>query len=253
MSRAPRLAAAAFGLLALGPARAGADGIPWTPPRPRGTTAVTATVRPFVHLLAPGWGALSHLRVAHYFERPLVLSVEASPLALVVESGGGGAIAHLRAHAAYVDDVLEVGVGLGGRLQRWGQSGLSLAGVLRLGALDGLHASLEYVYSLVANYYTRRRRLLFSNVSGNIAVPLGTRTAAELEGGLGFDFWLYGTLGLRHRLRGEGGAGTFDIRAGAGLAWIVDRFPCQYQDPTPCVGAAGAVGPTITAGIERRF
>lgn len=242
---------AALGL-SLAPRPAPAE-ITWAPPRPTSITIASGTVRPFFHIFGPGYGALTTLRVAHYFEKPFMLAVEAAPVAVVHENTGGGRIAHLRLHAAYADDIIEVGLGVGARLQRWGQDGLSLAATLRLGAIDGLHFNLEYVHSLVANYYTRRRSFVFSNMSGVIAVPIGARTALELEGGLGFDFWAFATLGLRHRLIGQGGAGTWDVRAGAGGAWIVDRFPCQYQDPAPCVGAAGAMGPTITFGAEYRF
>jgi hypothetical protein len=253
MRRARRLLIwAALGFLLPWP-RPAAGEIDWAPPRPKQTFSVAGIVRPFFHLLEPGWGILSSFRAAYYFEIPLVVAIEASPVAFVHEVSGGGSINHFRAHAAYADDIIEVGAGIGARIQKNGQNGLSLAGTLRLGAIDGLHFTGEYVHSLVSNYYTRRRDWRFSSTSGNFAVPFGPRTAFELEGGLGLDFWAYATLGLRHRIRGTGGPGTLDVRAGAGAAWIIDRFPCQYQDPTPCVGAAGAMGPTITAGVEYRF
>jgi hypothetical protein len=250
MTRARRLPALiAVPMLAL-VARAGAD---WAPPLPRDTTIVTAMVRPYVHLAGPGGGVLAHARVAHYFQSPFVVFAEVAPAAFVVESSDTGALTHARLHAAYADDLIEIGVGAGGRLQRFGPSGLSFAGTLRLGALDGVHAQLEYVYSLVDNYYTRRRSLSLAAVSGSVSVPLGARVWLQLDGGVGFDAFAYGTASLRHRLRGDGGRGTLDIVAGGGFAWVVDRFPCQYQDPTPCTGAAGALGPTLALGIDWRF
>jgi hypothetical protein len=43
------------------------------------------------------------------------------------------------------------------------------------------------------------------------------------------------------------------VRGGIGIAWVLDRFPCQYSDPRPCENAAWATGPTVVVGVDRRF
>ena len=223
------------------------------PPLPRQTTTVNVTVRPFLHLVGPGWGALATARATHYFQRSWAAGVELFPVALVVGRESTGIITHARLYGGYATDFLEIGLGLGGRLQRWGPSGLSMAGSLRLGALDGLNLQLSYAYSLVQNQWRPERRWAVAGASGAIGVPVHRRVRIEVEGSVGFDFWAHGTVGLRHRVWGEGGRGTLDVRAGAGLVFIEDRFRCMYGSPEPCRGGAVGYGPTLMFGVERRF
>jgi hypothetical protein len=247
------LASALLAILLPAAARADDEGSIWTPPLPRRTTMASFALRPFLHLVGPGWGGLADGRVTHYFRFPLALGVELAPLALVVERGTGGYITHARLYAGYADDFLELGLGLGGRLQRWGPDGFSMAASLRLGALDGLNGQLRYAYSLVQNPYRRERRWAIASVAATVAVPVHRRVRVEIDGSLGFDLWIHATAGLRHRLWGDGRRGTLDLRAGAGLVFIEDRFPCIYGDPTPCLGAAVGFGPTLMFGVDRRF
>lgn len=225
----------------------------FAPPLPRQVTRVRGTVRPFVNLLGPGGGAITNLAVERTFAAPLRLGLELAPVALALEPGRTGAITHLRVSAAYATDYVELGAAVGSRLQRFGPGGLSLAGTLRLGALDGLRLELAYGYALARNYYTGRRLLAFSHTTADLQVPLMRGLAAVVEGGFSFDVWLYATAGLRHTLRGRGGPGTWILHGAFGLAWVLDRFPCRFEDPTPCVGAAWALGPTLVVGVERRF
>jgi hypothetical protein len=124
---------------------------------------------------------------------------------------------------------------------------------LRLGALDGLNLQLTYGYALIRNRYTGDDRVAFSNVLAAAEVPLLPRLAATADAGFSFDVWLYGTVGLKHRLRGDGGPGTWIVRAATGLAWVLDGFPCNYRDPSRCEGAAWGVGPTVAVGVDHRF
>jgi hypothetical protein len=93
----------------------------------------------------------------------------------------------------------------------------------------------------------------FSSVVTTVEVPLRDGLALVADGGFSFDVWLYGTLGLRQRLAGRGGPGTWIASGGFGVAWVLDRFPCQYRDPQRCQGSAWGLGPTISFGLERRF
>jgi hypothetical protein len=223
------------------------------PARPRGLTRAHGTVRPFFNLIGAGGGAIGELAVEHYFELPLKIGAEVSPAAVAVQPGAGGAITHLRLEAAFASDLLEAGLAAGTRTENLGPGGISLAARLRLGALDGLNLRLTYGYAVIRNRYTDATRVAFSNVVGTLEVPLGTGLALVVDGGFSFDVWLFGTLGLRHRLAGQGGPGTWIVRGGFGVAWVLDRFPCQYRDPDRCQGSAWGVGPTIAFGLERRF
>jgi hypothetical protein len=225
----------------------------FAPPAPRDLTRATLELRPFLGLIANSWGGIGDARVEHYFGVPFMLGLELAPLAFASSGSGPGAIAHARLHAAYVTSYLAVGLGVGGRLQRFGRSGLSLAPTLRLGALDGLNLAVEYSYVVAPNQYTGKDTVGFSNVLGTLTVPVTRSLALQLEGAFSLDLWAYATLGLRQRLRGDGGPGTWFVSAALGGAWIADRAPCNYDALTPCGGSALSFGPTISVGVERRF
>lgn len=223
------------------------------PPLVPGITRVYGSVRPFFNLAGAGFGAFSDLAIDHYFHQPVKLGVELSPLALVVVPEGVGAIAHIRVRAAVVTDYIEVGAGVGGRLQHFGPSGWSIAPAIRLGALDGINLRAELSSAVIRNYYTSRVELALSHVHGGLDVPFTRRLAATIDGGFGLDLWGYFTLGLRHIVTGDGGPGTLAVGGSLGAVWIVDHYPCQYGDSEPCRGAAWGAGPTIAFRVDRRF
>lgn len=223
------------------------------PARPRGVTRAHGTLRPFFNLIGAGGGAIGDLTVDHYFEFPLKIGAEVSPAAIAVQPGAGGAITHLRLEAAFATDLIEAGLAVGERTENLGPGGISLAGRLRLGALDGLNLRLTYGYAVIRNRYTDQTRVAFSNVVSTLEVPLASGVALVADGGFSFDVWLYAILGLKYRLVGDGGPGTWILRGGFGVAWVLDRFPCQYLHPERCEGSAWGVGPTIAFGVERRF
>jgi hypothetical protein len=224
-----------------------------TPGRPRGMTRIYGSIRPFFNVLSVGGGAIGDLAIDHYFVRPIKVGVELSPTAIAFQPSSSGAVTHLRVEGAFASDYMEIGAAVGGRLENFGPGGVSLAGRLRLGSLDGLNLRLTYGYALIRNRYTGQSRLAFSNVLSTLEVPLLPRLALVVDGGFSFDVWLYGTVGLRHTLVGDGGRGSLIARAAFGLAWVLDQFPCQYRQPQRCEGAAWGLGPTIAFGLERRF
>jgi hypothetical protein len=223
------------------------------PPRPRGVTRVELTSRPFLGFTGNSWGGISEARVEHHFELPFMLGVELAPIALASSGDGLGAVAHARVFAGYVSDHLTIGFGIGSRLQHFGSSGLSLAPQLRLGSLDGLNLSLTYTHTVARNKYSGRPTIGFANVVGKLSVPLARQVALELSGGMSLDAWGYTTIGLRHRLTGDGGPGTWYVSGGFGLALVVDRAPCDYAAASPCTASATSYGPTIGIGVEHRF
>lgn len=236
-----------------GPAR-GDEGSLMAPPLPRGTSRAVANLRPFFNMLGPGWGAINDFAVEHYFVRaPVKVLAVVSPLALAVEPDGAGMITHARLGGAFATDFLELGLSAGGRYQRFGPGGYSLSIGLRLGALDGLNARVDLTYAIVRNYYRGQVEYNVSNLLTTFEVPVHPRVALFLEAGFSFDAWFFATLGLKHHLGPRGARGTWTVRGGLGIAWVLDRFPCQYSDPTPCEDVAWATGPTVTMGLARRF
>jgi hypothetical protein len=224
------------------------------PPRSGAFTRIVAEVRPFVGLTGNGGGgAISDLVIEHYFVGPLKVWGELAPLAVGIDRFDSGAVIHGRLGAAYVADMLEVGLSAGGRLQDFGADGYSVATHLRLGALDGLRLVVSYGYLIARNDSTGQVGASFSNIRVKLAVPVNARTRLFLDGAFSYDVWLYGIAGLEQALGGDFTHAPWRLSAGFGPAWVIDRFGCRNRYPTPCVGSAFAVGPTIGVGVERRF
>jgi len=217
-----------------------------------GWTRVSIDLIPVLGLTSNSWGGLSQIRAEHHFRAPLVLGVELAPLALASSGEGLGALAQARIHAAYATRYLAVGLGLGAQLQRFGRNGLSIAPTLRLGRLDGLELELEYAYNVAPNQFTGRRTVGFSDVLATGRVPLTSRLALQVQAGLDLQAWIFTMLGVRQRLVGDGGPGSWFVSAGFGVAWIEDRSACDDPELS-CGSTAMSFGPTIGFGIEHRF
>ena len=210
-------------------------------------------LQPFLGLTGNSWGGFGEARFEHDFLFPLTLGIELAPAALVGSADGTGALAEARVTAAFSTRYLAIGLGLGGQLQRFGRNGLSVAPTLRLGRRDGLSLEVEYAYSVAANKYTGQRTIGFSNIVGTLRIPLADRLALEIDGGLNLQSWAYATVGLRHRLIGDGGPGTWFVSGGLGAAWITQSSGCNYDVAIPCGPSAMSFGPTVGFGFERRF
>jgi hypothetical protein len=226
---------------------------PLTEPEHPALNRFELKLQPFLGLTGNSWGGLGEARFEHDFSFPLTLGLELSPVALAASGEGTGALAEARATAAFSTRYVAVGLGVGGQLQRFGRNGLSLAPTLRLGRRDGLSLFVEYAYSVAPNQYTGKRTIGFSNVIGTLRIPLTERLALQIDGGLNLSAWAYTTIGLRQRLFGDGGPGTWYVSGGLGAAWVSDRGSCNYEADTPCGPSAMSFGPTIGFGLERRF
>jgi hypothetical protein len=224
------------------------------PTRPRGLTRLRGNVRPFFSMVGQSGGAIFDFTAEHYFaDLPLRLSIELAPLALAIEGDGTGAIGHLRLGAALATDHVEIGASAGSRLQNYGASGISLAGFLRLGRLDGLKLTMTYGYVLARNQYTGIPVVGLSNAMMTVDIPLSARTALYFEAGGSGDLWVYGSGGLRYRIGGSAGASTWVVSGALGVGWVIDRPACQYPGTGWCQDSAWAMGPTMGFGLERRF
>jgi hypothetical protein len=229
------------------------EAAPAPAPGPPALNRFELKLQPFLGLTGNSWGGLGEARFEHDFRFPLTLGLELSPVALVSSGDGTGALAEGRLTAAFSTRYLAVGLGVGGQLQRFGRNGLSIAPTLRLGRRDGLSLQVEYAYSVAANQYTGQRTIGFSNIMGTLRVPLTERLALQIDGGLNLQAWAFTTVGLRHRLVGDGGAGSWFVSAGLGAAWVSDRSGCNYGAAIPCGPSAMSFGPTVGFGLERRF
>jgi hypothetical protein len=253
-----RVLALVAGFVAAGPGGAPSGAPPaatlMAPPRSSAFTRVVVEVRPFVGLTGNGGGgAISDLAIEHYFPGPLKIWAELAPVAVGIDRFDSGAVIHGRLGAAYVADMVEVGLSAGGRLQGLGTDGYSIATHLRLGALDGLRLSVSYGYLIARNDSTGQIGASFSNVRVKLGVPVNRRTRLFADGAFSYDVWLYAIVGLEQALGGDLTRAPWRLSAGFGPAWIIDRFGCRNRYPSPCVGSAFAVGPTIGVGVERRF
>ena len=151
-----------------------------------------------------------------------MLGVELAPVAVASSGDGAGAVTHARVIAGYVVRPPEFGFGVGSRLQRFGTSGLSMAPQLRLGSLDGLNLSLTYTHTLARNRYSGRPDDGVRERARQASGPGGAAARARAQrrpepGRLG-----YATLGLRHRLIGDGGPGSWYVSGAFGVAMVVD-------------------------------
>ena len=119
--------------------------------------------------------------------------------------------------------------------------------------MDGLNLELTYTHTIARNKYSGKMTTGFSNVLAKVQVPVSRRLALQLDTGLSLDTWAFATLGLRHRLFGDGGRGTWFVSGGFGLAMVVDKSTCDYNATVPCGSSATSYGPTMSVGLEYRF
>jgi hypothetical protein len=223
------------------------------PRLPAPMTRLSATVRPFFSSPQLGMGVLTELALRHYFRVPLSLGVELRPVAVLANRDGTGAIGYAVGVFGYASRFLEIYITAGGQFQHHGVSGFSIGAGVRLGALDGLSLVFRYAHSLVRGPYSGELQLAVDHFIGELNFPLRPGLALLMHGGFGWNLWGYATLGMRHFLIGSGARRSLALHGGIGLALMVDRFPCQYADPTPCSDAARGIGPTLTVGLDARF
>ena len=101
--------------------------------------------------------------------------------------------------------------------------------------MDGLNLELTYTHTIAPNKYSGRWRPVL-DVLAKVQVPVSRRLALQLDTGLSLDTWAFATLGLRHRLLGHGGRGTWFVSGGFGLAMVIDKSTCDYNATVPVCG-----------------
>ncbi len=238
-----------------------------------GMWRVHGVLRPMLSVDVLGFGFIANLSADYHFALPIRIGVEVAPLSFLAQGttidgsgiprGGVGVGAYPRISAAYSTDWFEIGLGVGGELQRFGTSAFVISPRVRLGALDGLHLVFQSDLALLDNSPTSNnngsRSFIFALGFGEIAIPLTHRVTLVLEGG-GADHLAWGILGLDTWLAGNGGPGTLIVHAGVGGAWIADHNDqCNsYYDgnmyQTTCTGTkVSGAGPAASIGFDYRF
>lgn len=237
------------------------------PARNPGITEYVMTVRPFIALGALGGGAIVDASVTHRFDFPMALQLSLSPLGFAATNkGGAGTFA---AHGFLTYDARVFQVGLGAGLSRFdlddlpyeifaGQTipettaiGFSVGQFVRLGAHDGLN------FTATTNFVVRNSEFDFGGMSGSLQVPLSQLLADTwfiMRGGGGVPGHIFGEVGLRTLILGNGNKGSFFITPTLGAANITaqEYGDCELSEAEKCRQSVDYGGPMVGATLEWR-
>jgi hypothetical protein len=146
---------------------------------------------------------------------------------------------------------LDLGLTAGRQLARDGSAGLSLAAHLRLGAREGVNLTARYAYLIARDPASAGPESGALGPHGALSIPLGQRLALTAEGSFLGDAGALGTLGLTHRVAGDGGPGSWFLSGGLGLAF--QRTGPDCGGARLCLNEAWSAAPAAILGVEGRF
>jgi hypothetical protein len=86
---------------------------------------------------------------------------------------------------------------------------------------------------------------------GRVSLPLLPRLAVTAEGGFLGDAAAFATLGLTHRLAGDGGPGSWYLSGGLGFAF--QRTGPECRGARLCFNSGWSATPMVIVGLEFRF
>lgn len=202
------------------------------PPRVPGLR-VLAFLRPFIGTAPAGGGAAGELSIAARLAAPLALYAEAIPLVVAGGGEGSAGLGIAQGLISFDDRYFEVGIGAGVVVEGdpgSSQTALVASQRVRIGALDGFNVLVRNAFYLdddiFRQAYTEAGLLI--PVTESLAL-LGRGSYSSLEYG-------FGELGMRFRVRGNGGPGTLYLTPTAGGAGV-DRY----------------VGPMVGLGVEAQL
>ncbi len=232
---------------------AGPEASFWAPPRTPNVTRVRATTRPFLSVPSQGAGAINDLTIEHDRPGHLHLELALAPVAVALQSGKAGGSAYLWAGAGYATDLVAAGLSLGLHTHSFAAGGPGLALRARLGAQDGIHLAVRYAYDFFRDRQNQDWRFGFSQIAFRFEVPVARTASLAADFTWRPELWLFLGGSLRHYIQGRGSPAGWVVEVGFGLAGVVDRWSCAYEYSARCEGTAYAFGPTLVAGVERRF
>jgi hypothetical protein len=230
-----------------------------TPPRVTGVWEAQLMGRPFVAIEELGGGIVASASIGRRFDGNLHLRALLDPFAFADAKRQEGSTSEKPSLvtasgvfiASYDSQFLEMGAGIGAQtVSELGEpgSGLAVAQVMRLGALDGLHLDVRSTIVLF------RSEFAFGSLAITARIPVSRRYWVVLGGGGGVTGHGYGELGLRVLLGGNGGRGSTFLTATAGGAGVFKSSYCtEVNFSFDCTEHVMYAGPMVGVGMEWRF
>lgn len=254
------------------------------PPHPTGAWEITFALRPFLALGGEGLGlgTVSDATVGLRVEPGIHLLAVAEPLGFGFAEDGNVIAAAGNLIATYDTQLFEIGLGVGwsavnndiesargnvaaaenaGGIQPRFEnvrSGLSLAQMARLGAVDGLSVTVRNTFLLYDDSF------YYGGTVGRLQVPVSARSWIVGNGGFGYSGFYFGEAGLRVLLLGNGrrdslfltaavgGGGLFGEKKTKCMSWDA-ATGTQIETPGKCFESVSYGGPTLGLAVEWRI
>ena len=215
------------------------------PERIGGIWRIATNADLFLPIGTIGVGGLVDAQVSRHFDGPFVLRAQISPLGFaILDEGGGRAFV---AHLVFGLDTqfLELALGIGSSTTESTDVAFSTLMSLRIGALDGLHLAFQ------TNVFVLNSGFEFGGLNGVVQVPLIDRWWLITRAGGGPAGYVFGDIGVRYRVSGDGGAGSFFIQGViGGVALFGSSASC---DASGFCESRNSGGPALGIGAEWRL
>jgi hypothetical protein len=239
---------------------------------------ISANLRPFLALGSFGFGVLADGAVGRRLDNNLHVQLRLDPVGLGLADEGNVLAAGANLIASYDTELFEVGLGAG-----WSavndnldgdafvtteedgaggittevdrvRSGLSIAQLVRLGAVDGINLT---AYNTFIFY---RDQFNYGGTTGQLQFPINDRTWILMRGGGGVAGYAFGEVGLRVLLQGNGDRGSLYLTPTLGGGGVFGETDCngddtyeQYVDQDgECFEEVSYAGPLVGLGVEWR-
>ena len=266
------------------------SGDSWFPGYERSLNRIQAKVGPYLGINTLSAGMLTSVMYDRTFAFPMRLSAGFSNIGLVFGEDFAAPF-HLDVVPSYDTEYFEVGLGLGYVFSSHeSRRGLSFLQKVRLGTVDGLNLTVQNAFI----YERKRTSSWFGFDSGALVKAMGEdcTPTSEDEDLTGYEFnwegidaslfipltrrvtlvtdwsysnagWIYGDIGIRTLVMGNGGHGTLVIPVTIGGVMLNDYVPSGKK--TYCDADSNKVssfrqydtraysGPVVTIGIDYRW
>lgn len=236
-----------------------------TAERSGGYWEASTIARPFLALGGFGGGLLLGGSAGYRGEAPFHVWAELDPLGLTTGSDGAFTPFVVLALASYDTQTFELGLGFGGQtvylqdgvidednnLVEAG-TGLTISQFARIGHRDGLMVTLR------SDIVLFRQEWSASNILVHGQLPLRGASALWViaNAGGGSTGFALGEIGLRSRLRGEGGSDSLFLTVTVGGTWLAyeePRIESTAGSASLEVKTISYAGPHVGIGFEWRF
>ncbi len=237
------------------------------PPRNGGSDEILMTIRPYLALGSLGGGAIMDASWMHRFEEPMAIELSLSPMGFAITDQGSAAAFAGHAFFTYDARVFQVGLGVG--VARFKASdlasevatgealpdtmefGISAGQYVRLGARDGFNLTTT------TNFVVRNKEWDFGGIASELQAPIGVLlpdTWMIVRGGGGLPGHIFGEIGLRTMVKGNGNKGSVFITPTLGYGNITTQEyeDCDYRPGFQCLVDNDYGGPMVGATVEWR-